>query len=472
VEARKTKARICMLLTNPGVNDSRVLREARALAGVGYDVRLIATSTPDVPTREERDGFRVVRVEVEPRFAGLARRVGSAVRPLLARSKAQAPAAGPVDGAEQGLFGDDAWVAAVGGGSDGELLLRNPRAGALRLGLRAFLVLRWWRFARSAWATIKEEPADVYLAHDLDTLPVGVLAKSRLGGRLIYDSHELYTDQSVTPPPSRMWRARWRLIERALIRRADAVMTVCDGIADELSKRYAIERPAVVRNIPELVDGSGPEPSLRERFGISSDTRIALYLGGIQLNRRLEHYIDAVGPLDDVVLVLMGPGDPAYVAHLRAYAERLGYPERVRISGPVPPDRVTSAARDADLGLVVLQRSSLSDWYCLPSKLFESIQAQIPVVANDWPELRRIVDEYGVGVLNDSDEPAAITASIRDVLGDRDGYERMRDNARRASEELNWQVESKRLLRVLDSVTEAPAGPPAPRSAGGARALR
>jgi glycosyltransferase involved in cell wall biosynthesis len=82
----------------------------------------------------------------------------------------------------------------------------------------------------------------------------------------------------------------------------------------------------------------------------------------------------------------------------------------------------------------------------VPSKLFESIQAGVPVVASDWPEFRQVVEGYGAGVLCGSDGHREIGAAIRGVLEDRDAYQRMRENARRASGELNWSVESERLL--------------------------
>ncbi len=447
-------SRVCMLLSNPCVNDSRVLREARALAAAGYKVRIVATQAEGVPPAQDRDGFRILRVPSEPRLSG-------AVRRLLVRLSALRPRAAPAGRAEPGaaggperesVLGQEAWVAAAGDAPD-RALLRDPRAAAIRSWLRLHQTLAWWRFGRAAWEVVRREPADVYVAHDLDTLPLGVLAKSRLGGRLVYDSHELYTEVSPAPPPSPLWRPRWRLAERLLIGRADAVITVCDGIAGELVDRYGIARPAVVRNIPELAEApGGGEDGLRSRLDIRPDVPVALYLGGIQLNRRLEHYLDAVARLPDVVLVLLGPGDPSYVSHLRAYAEELGIAERVRIPGPVPPELVTAHARDADVGLIVLRRGSLSQWYTLPSKLFESIQAGLPVVTNDWPELRRVVEDYGVGVLCDSDEPAAIAAAVRTLLEDRERYERIRESARRASKELNWQRESKRLLEVIGAV--------------------
>ena len=247
--------RVCMILTNPCVNDSRVLREARALAAAGYEVRIVATQAEGVPPTEERDGFRIVRVPSEPRLSG-------ALRRLLVRLSGLRPRAAPASRAEPGatggpeeesVLGQDAWVAAAGEAPD-RALLRDPRAAAIRFWLRLHQTLAWWRFGRAALDVVRREPADVYVAHDLNTLPLGVLAKSRLGGRLVYDSHELFTEVSPAPPPSPLWRPRWRLAERLLIGRADAVITVCDGIAGELVDRYGIERPAVVRNIPELAE--------------------------------------------------------------------------------------------------------------------------------------------------------------------------------------------------------------------------
>jgi glycosyltransferase involved in cell wall biosynthesis len=465
---------IWMLLTNPCVSDSRVLREARALADAGYDVRIVATQAPGTPEVESRDGFRIVRVPSEPRLLNLVRRVAR-------RSRSVPPSAGsgtdlntPGSGgeAQDAVVGRRSWMAAVGGKGDLRLLLGDPRGAAVRAAVRTMAALRWWRFARCAWRTVRRDPADLYLAHDLDTLPIASVASARLGGALIYDSHELYTDQSVSPPQSALARARWRLCERLLIRKADGVITVCDGIAEELADRYRIERPAVVRNIPELAGAPAEgEVGLRDRFEIGGGLRIALYLGGIQLNRRLEHLIDTVRPLSEVALVMMGPGDPAYVSHLREHAVRLGIQDRVWVAGPVPPERVAAVARDADIGLVVMRRASLSDWYCLPSKLFESIQAGVPVIANDWPELRRVVEGYGVGILCDSEEPEAIGAAIVRLLGDPERHEQMRANARKAREELNWENESARLIAAIRgaAAARAPAAP-GPETARGARA--
>src|SRR5213592_3456909 len=99
---------------------------------------------------------------------------------------------------------------------------------------------------------------DVVHANDLDTLPAAWLLARASGARLVYDAHELYTDQEPDPP--RLHRAVARVLEGALARQADAVVTVSEPIAEELQRRLRLaDRPATVLNAPERYE-TGPPP--------------------------------------------------------------------------------------------------------------------------------------------------------------------------------------------------------------------
>ena len=61
------RVRLSMLVRNPFIHDTRVLREAKTLSHQGFDVTIIAVNPRrDLPEREERDGFTIFRVEVNP----------------------------------------------------------------------------------------------------------------------------------------------------------------------------------------------------------------------------------------------------------------------------------------------------------------------------------------------------------------------------------------------------------------------
>ena len=172
-----------MLLHKSVEFDSRVRREASALAAAGHDVTVLELA--EVPSEEIMDGFR--RVSAMPP-AWVRRRLPSAVyRPLM-----------------------------------------------LVYFVRGILGLR----------------PHVVHAHDAAMLLPGIVGARLVGARLVYDSHEL---AASVPYRERTWAWFVTTIERVIVPRCVAVITVSDGIAARLRDRYRLPAaPTVVRNVSAL----------------------------------------------------------------------------------------------------------------------------------------------------------------------------------------------------------------------------
>ncbi len=415
-----SRGRVCMFLHNPFTHDTRVLKEARTLTEAGYDVRVLAVQDGESPDFELRDGFTVVRLASDPAPTRLLRRLLSRRGRESQIGRVAAPLDRPATGA---------------------------RATLGRAALRLHLLLEHARYLRLATADARSHGADIYLAHDLETLPAALRAARPGGARVVYDSHELFAERAAA---GRGGRFAWRALERRLIGRADAVVTVSESIADELVARYGISRPVVVRNLPSgAPHGGGPSP-LRERLGIDRAARVVLYLGGLQRGRGLEPLVRGAAVLDGVVLVLMGPGHPGYVEGLREVARSAGAQDRTVFAAPVSAAEVVPWARGADVGVAPIQNVSLSYYLSLPNKLFDYIAAGLPVVASDFPEIRRVVDEGRLGALCHPDDPADIARAIGWVLDDPARRQRLREAARAAAPGLTWEREAGKLLAVVE----------------------
>jgi glycosyltransferase involved in cell wall biosynthesis len=419
--ARKT---ICMLLYNPFQHDSRVLKEGRTLHRAGYDVRLVATAAGGVPRQEHREGIRVTRVEGQPRTMRL-------VEWLRARRPPAAPAAG---------------APAPPGGARGA----GAAARARVLAGRAYGVMAWLRYARGALREASREPAEIVLAHDLNTLPVAAVAARRLRARLLYDSHEVFAE---LPVHGRLARWRWLAVERALLPRVESMWMSSPGHAAVFAANHGVPAPPVIANVPSLDPDprAAGVPDLHAELGLPQELRIVLYIGGVYPHRPLAVLLDAAAELEDSALVIMGPGLPSYVDQLRAQAQALGIQERVRIVPPVPIADVVRYAAAGDVGVIPFLNTSLNNFHGLPNKVFEYIAAGIPVVASDFPQLRAVIDRYDVGTTYDPDRPGALVGAIRAVLGDPARLAQMRANATAAAAELNWEVESRRLLELVET---------------------
>lgn len=409
-----------MFLYKPLRHDSRVLQEARTLGGAGYEVLVVASHM--APTTAESSGrVRVLTVNRGPRSGWL-------LWGIIERTRAKV---GRTSSRPQRAVGQVAILAA----------------------LATYGSLAWWRYLLRALRAAASERADLYVAHDLETLPVAVAAKMMSGGQLLYDSHELYTElPRVRRAP--LSRRRWSAIERALIGRADRVMTVSETLARLLHDRYGIALPCVLLNVPHeepITDATAPD--LRAELGISHRIPIILHLGYLQPDRGLEQLISTMPSCPETILVLMGEGQMSYVSSLKELVQRLQLSSRVRFVPLVAPEHVIANSKSADVGVVLAQPASLSYYGSLPNKLFQYLAAGLPVVASHFPELNQIVSGYDVGVTCDPSDPRAIADAIHQVIRDPVRHEQLRSNALATAETFNWATESAKLLEVVGSLT-------------------
>lgn len=306
-------------------------------------------------------------------------------------------------------------------------------------------------FLASFRQAIAETPAAVYVANDLPMLPVALAAAERHGGRVLFDSHELYPEQEFSAFESRMWRE----VEDRYIERADAVVTVNESIAAELFDRHAIERPRVVENCDawRVAAEAGTRRPLRQALGVADDAPLLLYQGGLSPGRNLETLVRAIPLLRNRAATLAILGDGPVRAGLERIAAGAGVSGRVRLHPAVPQDALPAMTASADVGVIPYQANCLNTFYCTPNKLYEYIMARLPIVATDLPELRRVVAGHEIGAVGDTQTPEQFAALIDRVLAT-SPQERQarRASLERAAELFCWENEGRKYVEVVDGL--------------------
>jgi glycogen(starch) synthase len=310
--------------------------------------------------------------------------------------------------------------------------------------------LRAW----GAWARSTVRP-DVWHAHDLTAL-AALGTGVRRSTRLVYDSHELYLESGTAmrlPRPARWLLARW---EGRLIGRCDAVVTVNDGVAAELRRRYGVV-PTVVLNCPPFREV--PRPGImRDDLGLG-DGAVLLYHGALSPGRGLERTIDALRQLPpDVRLVILGDGSLRDALEDRGRA--LGILDRLRFHASVAPAELLDWVVDADLAIVLIEGTELNFTLSTPNKLFEAMTAGVPVVASDLPMIAAIVDAERIGAVVHGTGPDDLAAAVRSLVADPEARAAMGGRARAAARRTyNWEAQAERLRAVYDRLwSEGSAG--------------
>jgi hypothetical protein len=164
-------------------------------------------------------------------------------------------------------------------------------------------IMRWlkklaWRYfidqelfySKLFFHTASQYSPQVFVANDLPMLPVAVQLTQISGAWLVYDSHELYSEQELSVREKR----RWAEIEGKYIGACDVVITVNKSIATELEQRYGISGVHVIYNAERNHNSSLVSHHFHETFGLSTDKRIVLLQGGLSAGRNLEVLVDSM----------------------------------------------------------------------------------------------------------------------------------------------------------------------------------
>ena len=305
--------------------------------------------------------------------------------------------------------------------------------------------VRFARLAYFAWQVVMGyRKWDAWHCNDAEAFALGVLAQRlRPGLDLIYDCHEFEAERNAKSP---RYLAAVARLERRHIHRAYSVITVSPSIQQAYCERYGnvgIPEVHLVRNVPHAVERpTPPERDFRARFGIPEEGFIALYQGAFTYNRGLENALEAAALLEGrgVHFVFMGYGPLEGL--VEEAANRLAH---VHQHEAVPYDRVLAHTAAADVGLVSVKPTCLSYLYCLPNKLFEYIQAGLPVLTNELPDCVQLAREFGIGEVVANDSPEGWAEAL---LAMRESGKDYREGLKTASLQLRWQKEAPLLLKA------------------------
>ena len=116
----------------------------------------------------------------------------------------------------------------------------------------------------------------------------------------------------------------------------------------------------------------------------------------------------------------------------------------------MPYVRMMECTQLFDVGLTLDKDTNINYRYSLPNKLFDYLQAGIAVIASGVIEVRRIVEQYALGNIIPSHDPADIAAVMNEFTRDPEWLATCKAKAREAAYELHWDTEKHNLTQIID----------------------
>lgn len=333
-------------------------------------------------------------------------------------------------------------VVLIGRGFGNSLPLGHYPFRAVRM--RCFFRKGVWQYAEfnlRLFVRLLFCKTDYLLANDLDTLAPNYLVSKWRKKPLFYDTHEYFTgvpELADAPAKKRFWKR----LEDYLFPKLPVVYTVSDAVKAKYQKEYG--RPiTVVRNLPV------PQPPLFMERPASWRGKKVLLMQGIGINHgrgglellEMMRYMP-----DDCYLVYIGGG--LLWETIKEKRAEWGLETRVEMIAKLPPDQLKQYTPHATLGFSLDGFSDENFLVSLPNKLFDYIQAGIPVAATALPEVKKIIEQYGVGFCLNFRTPQEMAVEVKTFLYNTESMQKARNNAIIAQKELNWDHEKQVLIKI------------------------
>ncbi len=284
------------------------------------------------------------------------------------------------------------------------------------------------------------QPADIITANDLDTLPAVYLCCKLKKITAVYDSHEHFTEVPELIN-RRLIKKIWAWIESAIVPHIHFASTVSEPIAQDLQQRYH-RSFTVIRNLPE-------KKITENHFPLSftfPDKPVIIYQGSVNIDRGLEEMIEAMKHITSAILIIAGDGDIQHQLRIRVKSLQLN--NRVYFTGRLQPDQLLALTQKAAIGISLEKDRGLNYRYALPNKLFDYIMSGVPVLVSALPEMKKIVQQYNIGVLIDEVTPEAISQAIHGMLENTELYKIWKQNLKIAADQLCWENEEGLVIKL------------------------
>ncbi|HEX5138156.1 MAG TPA: TIGR04063 family PEP-CTERM/XrtA system glycosyltransferase [Planctomycetota bacterium] len=288
----------------------------------------------------------------------------------------------------------------------------------------------------------------------------------RLGIPLVYEMRASWEDAAVDHGTCREGDLRYRLtraMETRVLREANAVTTICEGLRAEIEARgIPGDRITVVPNAVDpdtFAYGRPADPALVERLG-TAGKRVLGFIGSFYGYEGLRVLLDAMPRLietcPDVRLLLVGGGYEE--ANLRLQAERLRLDGAVILVGRVPHAQVPDYYSVCDL-MVYPRLDMRLTRIVTPLKPLEAMAQGCVVAASDIGGHREMVEDPVTGVLFPPNDPEALARTVGALISAPERWPALRAAARRyIEEERNWATSVARYLPVYERLLHGTNG--------------
>ncbi len=297
------------------------------------------------------------------------------------------------------------------------------------------------------------QKADIFVCHDLNTLPIGVYLRSKhKNSKLVYDTHEFF--------PSMIEESKGRFIfwifaslEKPLIKKPNFITTISESMAIYIRTYYNLKQPIeYIFNAPNESIMNYPVIPLEK----SENEVLFAYVGTVSaLNRGFEllpkfaKHLKEIRKEDDPKIKIMIIGDGAYRKTIQQKIKEGNHSDIIKFLGHHPYDKAMAISKSCDVGLILTQATSLNNLYSGPNRIFDYLGNELPILATDLYEFKKVAIKEQCGWIVPSGNPEKLAEKVLDVARNKEDILAKKKNVKALfTKKYTWEKMEKKILKL------------------------
>lgn len=291
-------------------------------------------------------------------------------------------------------------------------------------------------------AFCKNLKADLFICHQEMATYAGMkLIKS--GAKVGFDFEDWYSEDLLPAERARRPLSLLRKAEAYALRHATFVYTTSHILARTLADHYKSRLPEVIYNV-------FPAYNLAKSKQFNAPLKLIWFSQTIGPGRGLEAFIGMLKKVAiPIELHLLGKVSLTYKITLQQLADSTVYFHDV-----IPPDELHHKISTFDIGLALEMSYPASRNLTITNKLFQYMQAGLPVIATTTAGQREIFEQMNPGFMLAGSNLSDDIEALRTWLEDSRQLMQARYHAIDFAEKHNWETESSKLNKIISRVFE------------------
>ena len=289
-------------------------------------------------------------------------------------------------------------------------------------------------------AKIDKLPYDYIYINLVDNLPYAVKLKNRLGSKLIYDSQEHFVGQYQKYDKKKL---NWvKQVESEFSKEIDILVATTNAMKTRLLQDYRLSVPAFrVRNVPSV---RMLQQRRKSSVELVPDYTYLVWHGMtiyLENTRGVHILVQSIAKCKSKVkLVLQGIITSEQSKILETYIKKYNLKNKILLVPPASTYEIVDSIKGYHIGLIGELPEEDNQLLTSSNKLFDYINAGLPVIAPDLPGLNETVKDLDLGLIYKAGDVSALAEAIDLLISNKEMYRRFKENCiDKSSTELIWE---------------------------------